>query len=118
MLNNLDFRPKVSCAAVWPSLEAHYLRAIRECSAAEPSLPPAASDAAKALLRARAFECRAVPKDSDATAGSSTGQYRALFWRFVGVHTAQRYWLAISLSQTLAMAFLMGALSGKAQVRE
>jgi hypothetical protein len=105
---------QVCIAAIWPSLEAHYIQAIRNGRADEPTLPAAAAEAAKALLRVRACEYRAVFRGDGS--GQSANRFRSIFWRYTGHHAIQQHWLAVSLMQTLAMAFLMGALKGRAQV--
>ncbi len=101
-------------AAVWPSLEAYYIQAIRNGRADEPRLPTAAAEAAKALLGVRASECKAVVRGD--SSGKGISRFRTIFWRYNGGHAVQQHWLAVSLLQTLAMAFLMGALKGRAQV--
>ncbi len=110
----IPYLSQVCIAAIWPSLEAHYIQAIRNGRADEPTLPAAAAEAAKALLRVRASQYKAVFRGDGS--GLGAGRFRSIFWRYTGRHTLQRHWLAVSLTQTLAMAFLMGALKGRAQV--
>ena len=105
---------QVCIAAIWPSLEAHYIQAIRNGRADEPTLPAAAAEAAKALLRVRASEYKSVLRGDGS--GRGAGRFRSIFWRYTGHHAVQKRWLAVLLSQTLVMAFLMGALKRRVQV--